>query len=275
MANPTGGNTNLKNQLQNQANQVANKPKDPGDTIRDYLDKMKGQIEKALPQHMNADRMARIALTTIRSNPKLLQCNLSSLMAAVMQSAQLGLEPGLIGHSYIIPYGTEATFIIGYKGMIDLARRSGNIESIYAHAVYENDEFNIEYGLDQKLTHKPNFEGDRGQYKGSYMVAKFKDGGNYFEYMPKSEIEKRRKRSKAANSGPWVTDYEEMANKTVVRHAFKYLPISVEILRAVEQDETIKHEIKEDMTDAPMVEVEYNVSEEPQMDLTGTPFEQQ
>src|SRR5690625_2463241 len=206
------------------------------------------EIEKALPKHMDADRLARIALTTIRTTPKLMECNLPSLMGAVMQAAQLGLEPGLIGHCYIIPYGKEATFIIGYKGMIDLARRSGHIQSIYSHAVYENDDFDYELGLHPKLEHKPSMDGNCGAFIGAYAVAHFKDGGYQMEFMRKSEIEKRRGRSASANSrhSPWKTDYEEMAKKTVIRHMWKYLPISVEVQQQAVKDEVVKKDITED-----------------------------
>ena len=194
------------------------------------MKKMAPRMAEVLPKHMDMNRMSRIALTTIRTNPKLLECAVPSLMGAVMQAVQLGLEPGLLGHCYILPYKREATFIIGYKGMIDLARRSGHIQSIYAHAVHENDEFEYELGLHPKLEHKPS-HGDRGAFIGAYAVAHFKDGGYQMEFMPKSEIEKRRKRSATANSSysPWSSDYEEMAKKTVVRYMFKYLPISIEV----------------------------------------------
>ncbi len=243
----------VKNQLAKKANRQADKPMKPEQTIRHYLQQMAPEIKKALPKHLDADRLTRIAMTTIRQTPKLLECNIQSLLAAVMQSAQLGLEPNVLGQAYIIPYGKEAQFIIGYRGMIDLARRSGHIESIYAHPVYSNDEFEYEYGLDPKLRHKPAM-GDRGEFIGAYGVAKFKDGGYHFEFMSQSEIDKRRGRSKAKNSGPWVTDYEEMACKTVIRHMFKYLPISIEIMKQVEYtDETVKHEIMPDMTESPDV----------------------
>jgi recombinase, phage RecT family len=235
-------NQDVKNQLASRASQPAQQPQSPEQTIAAYLKRMGPEIEKALPSHMNADRMARIALTTIRTTPKLLECNVSSLLGAVMQAAQLGLEPGLIGHCYIIPYGREAQFIIGYKGMIDLARRSGNIESIYAHCVYEADEFDYELGLHPKLHHKPA-TGRRGEMKYVYAVAHFKDGGYQFEVMDKEEIEKRRSRSKAAKNGPWVTDYEEMAKKTVIRHMWKYLPISIEIQQQATQDEVVRKDI--------------------------------
>jgi recombination protein RecT len=243
----------VKNQLAKKASGQANKPVSPEQTIRHYLERMAPEIQRALPKHLDADRLARIAMTTIRQTPKLLDCNIQSLLAAVMQSAQLGLEPNILGQAYIIPYGKEAQFIIGYRGMIDLARRSGHIESIYAHPVYENDEFDYEYGLEPKLRHKPAMD-DRGQFIGAYGVAKFKDGGYHFEFMSKSEIDKRRGRSKASGNGPWVTDYEEMACKTVIRHMFKYLPISIEIMKQVEYtDETVKHEIMPDMTESPDV----------------------
>src|SRR6056297_818539 len=167
----------LKNQLQKQKNKAKgnNKPSrdsSPQKTVFNYLEKMKPEIERALPRHIGADRMARIAYTTIRTTPKLLKCSMGSLMGAVMQAAALGLEPNLLGQCYIIPYGNEATFIIGYRGMINLARRSGEIQTIYAHVVKENDEFEYEYGLEPMLKHKPA-SSDRGEIIKTYMVAKF------------------------------------------------------------------------------------------------------
>lgn len=255
-------NQTLKNQLANKANKEAAAPPSPAQTIAAYLKKMGPEIEKALPKHMDADRMARIALTTIRTNPKLLEASVPSLLGAVMQAAQLGLEPGLIGHCYLVPFKngktgqTDVQFIIGYKGMIDLARRSGQIENIYAHAVYSNDEFDYELGLEPKLKHKPYMGGDRGEFIGVYAVAHFKGGGYQFEFMPKDEIEKRRKRSKAANNGPWVTDYEEMAKKTVIRHMWKYLPISIEIQQQAAQDGVVRKDITSEPEHVEYIEAE-------------------
>lgn len=254
MANANGSNHSLVERA-NANPQKATQAMTPAQTVQDYLRRMGPEIAKALPKHMDKDRMARIALTTIRTTPKLLACSIESLMAGIMQAAQLGLEPGQLGHCYLIPYGNQATFIIGYKGMIDLARRSGNIKSIYTHCVYNNDDFSYQYGLNQDLKHVPA-EGERGDFKGAYAVAHFVDGGYQFEYMTAAEIDKRRKRSKAANSGPWVTDFEEMAMKTVLRHMWKFLPISVEILSKVEHaDETVKSEIAEDMGEVPTIDV--------------------
>lgn len=165
------------------------------------------------------------------------------------------------------------------KGMIDLARRSGNIQSIAVREVYENDYFKLEYGLNEKLEHIPwhvredNPQDEPGNFIGAYMVAHFKDGGHYTAYMTKKEIDKHRDRSKTGNSGPWVTDYTEMAKKTVIRANWKYLPISIEVTKQVEYtDETVKTEIKEDMTD--VLDVTYVSSEAlGEVDYSGTPFE--
>lgn len=218
---------------------------DPGVKVAQYFKGLESRIAEVLPKHVSPTTLTRIAITEIRMNPKLLDCSLVSLAGAVMKSAQLGLQLGLLGHCYLVPYGTEATFILGYKGMINLARRSGEIKEIYAVCVYETDQFDIEYGLNREIKHIPNFE-NQGAFKGAYAVAHFTNGGYHFEYLPKIEIEKRRKRSKAANNGPWVTDFEEMAKKTVIRYMFDYLPVSVDILSAVHQDETTTKEIHDD-----------------------------
>src|SRR5690625_5183525 len=241
----------MKQELQKKQNgEVSkNKPK----TIEDYLKQMAPAMQEALPKHMDVDRLMRLTMTTIRTTPELRQADVGSLLGGVMQAAQLGLEPGLLGQCYLLPFKnrkkgiTEVTFIIGYKGMIDLARRSGHIESIYAHAVYENDEFEYELGLNPTLKHVPTFDSDRGEFLGSYAVAHFKDGGYQMEFMPKAEIEKRRNASPGGKSkySPWNNYYEEMANKTVIRHMWKYLPISVELQQAVAHDEGTARSIKD------------------------------
>lgn len=239
-----------RNELANRANGNGN---GGGKTILDLINAQKSQIALALPKHMNPDRLARMALTCIRTTPKLQQCSAQSLIGGIMEAAQLGLEPGLLGHCYLVPYGKEAKFIIGYRGMIDLARRSGNIKSIAAHEVYANDFFELEYGLDEQLKHIPwhtrkdEPQNDAGEMVGAYMVAKFRDGGYQIHYMPKAEIDSHRQRSASKNNGPWVDHYIEMAKKTVVRSAWKWLPISVEIMQAVEErDDTIAHGMSDD-----------------------------
>lgn len=203
----------------------------PFDKVRNLLEKMTPQISRALPKHLTPDRMTRIALTELRKIPKLLQCNPESFCGAIMACSQLGLEPGSsLGQIYLIPFGKEVQVILGYKGMIELARRSGQIVSLSAHEVYENDKFEFEYGLDEKLKHVPCLT-DRGALIAVYSVAKFVGGGHQIEVMSKQDVDKIRARSKSGNSGPWVSDYSEMAKKTCVRKLFKYLPISIEKLQ--------------------------------------------
>jgi recombination protein RecT len=224
---------------QRRANDIAALLNDP---------KIKAQIALALPRHVTADRLARVALTEVRRNPALAKCDQMSFLGAIMTCAQLGLEPGgTLGHAYLVPFEnrkmgrTEVQFIIGYRGMIDLARRSGQIQSIEARAVYEGDRFEVKFGLDSDLTHIPDFDNpNRTQpekLRFVYAVAKLKDGGVQFDVLSRREIEAIRAQSKAATSGPWQTHYEAMALKTVIRRLFKYLPISIELAQAIEQDE--------------------------------------
>lgn len=216
------------------------KPRTQADTLAAMLSspKMKAQFQAALPKHMTAERMARIVTTEIRKTPALAKCDQASFLGSVIQCAQLGLEPGnSLGHAYLLPYGSHVQLIIGYRGMIDLARRSGQIISLSARAVREHDEFDYQLGLHEDLIHKP-FEGeDAGEITHVYAVAKLQGGGVQFEVMSRAQVEAVRAQSKAGKSGPWVTHFEEMAKKTVIRRLFKYLPVSVEIQRAVVLDE--------------------------------------
>lgn len=210
-------------------------------TIQSLMEQYKGEIAKALPKHMTADRMARVALTCLRVNPKLAECDPLSFMGAIIQASALGLEPGSQGHAYLIPFRNkkkgivECQFIPGYRGLIDLARRSGQIESIAAHIVKENDHFDFEYGLNEKLIHKPA-RGDRGANVYVYAVAKLKGGGYQFEVMDMQQIYAIRDRRPYEND-VWKTDFDEMARKTAVRRIYKYLPTSVEMANAMYFDE--------------------------------------
>lgn len=230
-------------------------------TVYDLIEQNKAQIARALPQQFNVERFSRVLQNCVRSNPALLECSQASLIGAMMMSAQLGLEPGVLGHCYLVPFknkngGKDVQFIVGYRGMIDLARRSGHIVSIYAHPVFEGDEFRLEYGLEEKCTHVPYFSREpareKGEFRGAYCVANFKDGGRALLFMPKVEIDEHKKRSKASSSGPWVTDYEQMALKTVVRGIFKWLPVSIEAVRQiVGNDETTKTTLDVSMEEVP------------------------
>ena len=230
--------------------------------------KIKAQMALALPKHMTSDRLARIALTEIRKVPTLAKCDQTSFLGAIMQCAQLGLEPGgALGHAYLLPFEnrkkgiTEVQFIVGYRGMIDLARRSGQIVSLTARTVHENDEFSYQYGLSEDLKHVPA-TGERGALQYVYAVAKLKDGGVQFEVMSRSDVDKVRAQSKAGNYGPWQTHYDEMAKKTVIRRLFKYLPVSIELATAVTMDE--KADAGVDQDNSAILTGEYSTVDESQ-----------
>lgn len=234
-------NEKVKNQLANRSN---NPPQSPEQQVNAYLKAYSGTFQQIAPKHFNTERFQRIALSEIRKTPKLLECTLPSLMSAVLQSVKLGLEPGLFGQAYLIPYGKEVQFQIGYRGLIELAQRSGRIKKIQAREVYENDEFDVSYGIDDNITHKPCLEGDRGKVVRYYAVAWFNDGGAQFEIMNRAEVEKHRdKFSKAKNSGPWKDHFDEMAKKTVLKKLVKQLPMDVEFQEAVQEDETIRKDV--------------------------------
>ena len=240
---------------------VAKKEEKPK-TIFDLIQLSKKQFNNALPQHINTDRFVRIAITTIRLNPKLAKCNPESLIGALMVSAQLGLEPGTLGQCYLIPFenkkaGTvECQFQIGYKGLIELLRRSGQLSDIYSYTVYENDDFNIEYGLSRTLTHKPNFD-ERGEIKGFYAVAILKDGAKAFEYMTKDEITKHEEKYRKGSykNDVWNKNFEEMAQKTVVKKLLKWLPVSVEFLEMAAKDEKSFKVVDDKSTEVQEIEI--------------------
>lgn len=219
-------------------------------TIAELLASQKRQIAAALPKHLTPEKMLRIAMTEIRRNPELQKCTPQSLLGSVIQASQLGLTPdGLLGHAYLIPFRnyklsketgqtvTECQFMVGYRGMIELAMRSGRIMSLCAHEVYENDLFEFEYGLKQTLRHIPA-RSDRGAFVGVYAIAHFKDGGYQFEVSWKEDIDKVRAQSRGKDSLPWSQHYAEMAKKTAIRKLFKYLPVSTEMWQAITLDET-------------------------------------
>lgn len=221
--------------------------KDELATVRNALEKMKPQLQAALPKHLTPERLCRVAMTAIQNTPKLLDCDRMSLYSAVTKAAQLGLEPdGILGQAYLIPYGKEVQFIPGYKGLIDLARRSGEVSNIIAKEVYENDEFSVDWSQDIPFVHKPCLKGERGEIIIFWALAKFKDGGFHWDYMTVEEVMGVRDASqgyKAAVSwskspknyktkgkvlSPWEDHFVEMGKKTVIRRIAKFLPMSVQ-----------------------------------------------
>lgn len=201
-------------------------------TLKDYVISMESQFARALPKVMTPERFSRIALTALSSTPALMECTKSSFLGSLMQAAQLGLEPNTpLGQAYLIPFKNnkkgvmECQFQIGYKGMLDLCYRSGEISSIQAHIVYENDIFEYELGLETKLVHKPAVS-NRGAAIYVYGVFKLKNGGYGFEVMSMEDVRKHAERySKTFKFGPWQENFEEMAKKTIIKRVLKYAPI--------------------------------------------------
>ena len=217
-------------------------------TALDYLNSASftAQLQKALPKFLDTDHFVRSAISEFRLNPLLKECTVPSVLGYFMQAAMCGLEPAsTLGQCYAVPFNNkrtgqkEAQFILGYRGMMSIARRSGDLARIEAHIVHEKDDFSLCYGLTPDIVHKPFIDGDPGGVRGAYCVVWFNDGNCQYRFMPKSEIDRHRARSKSSGSGPWVTDYEEMCLKTVFRSMFKWLPISIEAAKITENDEGV------------------------------------
>jgi len=221
------------------------------DTVKALVDSLQDQIKVALPKQIDPDRMIRVFVTELKRNPKLLECNQLSLMAALMRSSQLGLEPGPLGQCHLVPYGKEVEFQISYKGMIELVRRSGNLKTIDGECVFEKDEFSYQKGLHPDLKHVPCLDEDRGALKAVYCVVNFNDGGTYFNVLGKAAVMKSKKASKSSGSphSPWNTWEDEMWLKTAIKKAFKFLPISIEHLGSIETDGAISKKVNENMKD--------------------------
>lgn len=215
-----------------------------GDLAR-YVGANMKQIKSVMAKHVTPEKMARLALGELRTNPFLetiaLQ-NPASFLNAIVQASHLGLEiGGVLGQAYLVPFKGSVQMMVGYRGLISLARRSGDIESIKAECVYANDLFEIELGIEQKVIHRPEIRGERGDLVSVYMVAKFKGGGHHFEWMSISDINKIKAISQGNKKGnrdtPWDTHFDEMAKKTVIRRGWKYLPMSIE-MQSAEMAET-------------------------------------
>ena len=232
-----------------QKNKVTKSNSGTPTNIQGWIKKYEGEVAKALPSVMTPERFTRIALTAVTNTPKLADCTPQSFIGAMMNAAQLGLEPNTpLGQAYLIPYGNQCQFQIGYKGLLDLAYRSGEFKNITAETVYENDEFDYAKGLDPYLKHKPAMK-DRGEPICFYATFKLINGGEGFQVMSVDDVRKHaQKYSKTYKNGPWQTDFEAMAKKTVLKQLLKYAPLKTDFARGIAQDETVKTEISEDMT---------------------------
>ena len=214
-------------------------------------------IQSLVPKHVTPERLCRIGLNAVSRNPQLMNCSPETIIGSIVNCASLGLEPNLLGHAYIVPFKNnktnrvEAQFQIGYKGALDLVRRTGAVSTITAHEVYEGDKFDYAYGLDEKLVHIPCGEDDENKITHFYACYKLKDGGSGFTVMSKQQMDKHRDKftkSKDRNGnvfGPWKDHYISMSIKTVILKLIKYMPISIEqqenqvIMEGLQRDNTV------------------------------------
>lgn len=242
-------------------------------TVYDFFNSQKEIISKALGRIMDADRMVALFTMMFKSSPEIANCSPVSLIAAVVQTIQVGLTPGAINHVYFVPFNNrkkdgsvvkECQLIIGYKGLMELVNRSGQASILSTECVYENDDFDYAFGLEPKLVHKPK-KGDRGVIIGVYCVAKnLLAQEKLFVYLTKAEIDKVRGASRAGqiDYSPWNKWYEEMAKKTAIKRIVKLLPLSIDTQRKLSADETIKTEIAPEMIEVKDV-TEWNDAPEP------------
>lgn len=224
------------------ANEISN-PRDELRRMQQIVEARQDLIAAVLPKHITVERQMRLLTTALARTPKLLKCTPLSVINALVTASEFGLEPNTpTQHCYIIPYKNQATFQLGYQGIIELALRSGLVTRVYARAVHQHDTFDIEYGFNECLSHKPNL-GDRGQVIAYYAIYALRDGSKHMHFMTKREVEEHRDRFsqgyRFAESGPtqygggkkdspWHTDFDAMALKTCVRLGAKWVPRSIE-----------------------------------------------
>lgn len=292
---------NLKNALAKREEnaQMQGKAMSFNDHLTGEFKKVFNSIKSMVPKHVTPERLTRTTLTMISRVPKLAECTVPSLVGALMNCASLGLEPNLLGHAYLVPFWNknikqhEALFIIGYKGLIDLMRRSGNLSTIYAQEVYECDYFYYEYGYDKDLRHIPfemleqkgkidpefgktvkamfpdGLPKRKGSVIGYYATFTLKDGTKDFVYMSKNDVETyalkyTKNKQDGQLTGVWKSEFDEMAKKTCIRRLSKYVPLSIEIREALEKDDAVvTMNTKNDGLSQEIFNIDYRVTEEP------------
>lgn len=207
------------------------------DQVRNQLTAMQPQFAAALPKHVDPARFVRVVMTAVQMTPALLDADRRTLFASAMRASQMGLLPdGREGA--IVTFGKNAQFMPMVAGIMKLVRNSGEISTWSVQAVYENDKFDYELGDDERIAHKPALTG-RGKIIGAYSIVTMKDGEKSREFMSVEDIEAIRKRSRSGTSGPWVSDFSEMAKKTVVRRHSKRLPMSTDLDDVLRADDEL------------------------------------
>lgn len=227
-------------------------------TLADNIRSMEQQFQMAMPKGAEASQLVRDALTTLRQTPALANCTQESVLGGLMTLSQLGLRPGVLGQAWLIPFRDKskggqqvAQLIIGYQGLVELAHRSGQIKSLIARVVYENDTFDVDYGLNDTLVHKPTMRGPKGNPIAYYTIAKFNNGGHSFIVMSHDDMLDYRDRHAKSKGGPWRTDFDAMALKTTVRQLSKWLPKSTELATALTADESVRVDLTPAAIDYP------------------------
>jgi len=229
------------------------------------------QIRKALPKHMDTDRFVRIALSNIRKTPELLECNKLSVCSAVMASAEIGLEPGdALGRAYLIPYGKECQFQIGYKGLIELAKRSGKVRWVKATEVKAGEVFEFEEGTNPYIKHIPAEDCADNPPIAYYAVIAYLDGEKNFKVLWKKDVDKIRGKSPSRNSPAWKEWYEEQGKKCAIKRLLKTEQLSPELSKAVTLDDLAEAGIHQNLTPPQTIDAEV-VADEPEEDACGEP----
>jgi recombination protein RecT len=253
-------NMNAEQALERREEREATQQRKP--TLFDQIRRMQPEYQAAMPKGAEAAQLIRDAITLVKTNPKLAQCDEISVLGGLMNIAQLNLRVAVLGQAWLLPFwdykagplgnngkpkgGFAAQLVIGYQGFIELAHRSPNVASVVARTAYENDLFEVELGTDDRILHKPLMDGDRGAPVAYYSVAKFTNGGHTFWWMTQSEMEKHRDKYALAKNkqgeivGPWRDEFEGMSQKTVVRKLAKYMPKSTELAHAIAADESVR-----------------------------------
>lgn len=251
------------------------------------LQRRQSVVEASAASLIDPNRLKAVVLSQFTRRPELWECDPISVARAVVESAQMGLEPtGAIGGAHLVPFYNsksghkEVQLIIDYRGYIQLARRSGEVSKVWARTVREKDEFVVDAGTDDTLHHRPYLgQDDPGNVTHVYAVIRYRDGSQQFDWDTRAWVESIRKRSKSGDKGPWVTDWSEMAKKSILRRLLKTAPLSVEARRAIEMEEQEEAEASQQRSGRPSVTVSRIrerlgvVTEQPADEQTSTPEE--
>jgi recombination protein RecT len=208
-------------------------------TVFELIERQKPELAKALPDAIGVERFTRTVLTEIRRTPRLLECSPESLLGAMMLAAQLGLEPGPLGHVYFVPFKRAVEFIIGYRGYIDLAYRSGQVKQIGAELVHDGDAFHVEKGSRPSIKHVPLGPAEDREIHATYAIAHLRSGGAPFAVLYEAEWEQARRASASGKDGkgPWAEHRPAMIRKTAIRRLAPILPQTSIQAMALEADE--------------------------------------